>query len=93
MLKKIMPHCFFVFYVKLNQPFSHFLGQPGFVNNMERSSLYQPIELKNVLFFFAPEIHSINFSFIVKFKSPSFLLNMNFPSVQSSCFDNNFFRS
>ena len=43
---------FFVFYVKLNHPLPHFLGHPSIVNTMERSSLYQVIELKKI--FFAP---------------------------------------
>ena len=68
------------FYVKLNHPFLHFLGYPSFVNTMEKSSLYQLIALEKV--FWLPEIHNINSSFILKFISPSFLLNMNFPFVQ-----------
>ena len=52
MLKKISPHRFFVFYVKLKHPPPHFLGYPGFVNTMERSSLYQLSALKKI--FFAP---------------------------------------
>ena len=39
------------------------------------------------------EIHNINFSFIRKFISSSFLLNMNFHFAQSSCLYNNFFLS
>ena len=44
-------------------------------------------------FFLLPEIHNINFSFILKFTNSSFLLNMNFPFVQSSCFYNSFFHT
>ena len=36
-------------------------------------------------------IHNINFSFIQKLVESSFLLNINFPFVQISCFYNNFF--
>ena len=42
-------------------------------------------------FLLPPEIHSIKFFFILKFISSFFLLNMNFPFVQRSCFYNNFF--
>ena len=59
---------------------------------MERSSLYQLTALKKI-FVLLPEIHNINFSFILKFINPSFLFNINFPFVQSSCFYNNFFLS
>ena len=89
MLKKIIPAFFFS--VKLKHPLPHFLGHPSFVNTMERSSLYQLIALNKV--FLLPEIHNINFSIILKFRSPSFLLNMNLPFLQSSCFYNNFFLS
>ena len=62
MLKKISPHCFLFFYVKLGRPLPHFLGYPSFVNTMERSSLYQLIELKKI--FFAPRNLSIQSLFL-----------------------------
>ena len=40
--------------------------------------------------FLPPEIHEIEFSFILKPINSSFLLNTNFPFVQSSCFYNFF---
>ena len=41
-------------------------------------------EILNMTFSFIQKIHSMNFSF---------LINMNFPFIQSSCFCNNFFLS
>ena len=73
-------HHLIAFYLKPSHPLPHFLGYPSFVNAIERSSLYQLIELKKV-FFLLPDNQNINFSFILKFISPSFLLNMNFPFV------------
>ena len=80
-----------LFYVELKHPPPHFLRYLSFVNIMERSSLYQITALKKIVLL--PEIHNIKFSFILKFINSSFLLNMNFPLVQSSCFYNNFFLS
>ena len=90
MLKKISPHRFLSFYVELKPP-PHFLGFPSFVSAMERSSLYQLTALKKI--FLLSKIRNINFSFILKFINSSFLVNMNFPFVQRSCFHNNFFLS
>ena len=42
------------------------------------------------IFFFLPKIHNIDIFFIRNF---FFLLNMNFPFVQSSCFHDTFFLS
>ena len=80
----------FFFYVELTHPPPHFLGYLSLVNTMER---YCTNLLRWKIFFLFPEIHNINFSFILKFINSSFLLNMNFPFVQSSCFYNNFFLS
>ena len=71
-----------LFYVELNHLPPRFLGYP--------ISLPTYCPEKG---FLLPEIHIINFSFILKFISSSFLLNMNLPFVQSSCFNNNFFVS
>ena len=84
MLKKRSPYRFFVFYVELKHPPPHFLSRASFVITTERSSFYQLPAWKKS--FLLPEIHNINFSFILKFISSSFLLIMNFPFVHSSCF-------
>ena len=89
--QKISPHRFLDFYVEPSHPPPHFLGYPGLINTIKRSSLYHFTVLKK--FFLLPEIHNINFSFILKFVNSSFLLNMSFSFVQIPCFYNNFFLS
>ena len=84
MLKKIT-HCFLC---KAEPPPSSFLRSPKLRNYFEKIISVSTYVEKG--FFLLPEIHNINFPFILKFISPSFLLNMNFPFVQSSCFYNFF---
>ena len=98
MLKKISSHRFFLFFffIELKYQLSHFLKYASFLNTMDRSSFYQLpalVEFFSTNFFLLREIHSIKFSFTLKFINSSFLLNMNFPFMQSSCFYNKFFLS
>ena len=55
--------------------------------------IFLPTYYVEKYFLLPQEIHNTNFSFILKFINPSFLLNMNLPFVQGSCFYSNFFHS
>ena len=72
--------CFF--YVELKHPPPPFSGYPSFLNTRQDHLFTNLLRWKR--FFWLPEIHNINFSFILKLINSSFLLNMNFPFVQSS---------